>query len=136
MSDGAEARKVAARIRNKVSPGQMPDQESKHIDKLVHDWAIGFSQDLQGQAINQFVEEFLDCFSEDTRREIEQAVKELHSVKDFDRFRRRMLGMVASVYANGVHDGREGTGFDYEKLGETAGQKIHARHKDVLKPIP
>jgi hypothetical protein len=78
----------------------------------------------------------LDWFSEETRKEMEQAVETLYSVKDFDRFRKKMLGVFASVYANGVHDGRKGTDFDYEKLGETAGRKVHERHKDVLKPTP
>jgi hypothetical protein len=136
MRDDAESQKVATRIRNKVKPGQTPDQESDQINKLIRDWVVGFSQGLQGQATSQFIEEFLDCFAEETRKEIENAVETLHSIKDFDRFRKKMIAMFASVYANGVHDGREGTEFDYEKLGEAAGRKIHEKHKDVLKPIP
>jgi len=136
MSEDAELLKVARRVRNKVGPGQTPDQESNQIDKLVHDWSVGFSQDLQGQATSQFIEEFLDCFAEETRKEIEKAVETLHSLEDFARFRRKMIAMFAAVYANGVHDGRQGTDFDLEKLGDTAGQKIHAKHKGVLKPIP
>ncbi|MFZ3215516.1 MAG: hypothetical protein WA192_05585 [Candidatus Acidiferrales bacterium] len=136
MSDDAEARKVAARIRRKLSPGQTPDQESSQIDKLVQDWAVGFSQELRGEATNQFIEEYLNYHDDETRAEIEYAVQVLHSLKDFGRFRRKMIAMFAAVYANGVLHEREGTDFDFEKLGEAAGRKIHARHKSVLKPIP
>jgi hypothetical protein len=136
MSNTAESERVAARIRNKVRPGQTPYQESNQIDKLVQDWAVGFSQDLEGQAAKQFVEEYLNCHTKETRKQIEQAVEVLHSLNDFARFRRKMIGMFATVYANGVNDGRAGTDFDFEKLQEIPGRKIHAQHKDVLNPIP
>ncbi len=132
----SESEKVAKRIWNKVIPGQTPDQESKQIDSLVKQWSEGFSQDLKGQAANQFVEEFLDCFSEETRNDIERSVKTLHDLKDFDRFRRKMIAMFAVVYANGVVDGKEGSEFDLPKLREKAGRKIHEQHNDVLNPIP
>jgi len=136
MSNNTESAKLTAKIRRKVKPGQTPEEELKQIDKLVQDWAVGFKQELQGEATNQFVEEYLDCFAEETRKEIEGAVEMLYSLKTFDRFRRRMITMFAAVYANGVHEGREGTDFDLQKLGDAAGRKIHERYKDVLKPLP
>jgi hypothetical protein len=90
----------------------------------------------QGQATSQFIEEFLACFSEETRKQIEDTVEALYSLKDFARFRKKLMAMFAAVYANGVHDGRQKMDFDYEKLGEAAGRKIHEEHKEVLKPIP
>ena len=136
MPDNSELEKVADRIRRRVKPGQTPDQESNQIERLVEAWSVGFSQDLQGQATKQLVEDFLDCFAEETRIEIEQAVETLHSLEDFDRFRRKVIAMFAAVYANGVLKGREGTDFDFEKLKDAAGRKVHEQHKDVLKPIP
>lgn len=136
MPDNSELEKVADRIRRRVKPGQTPDQESNQIERLVDAWSVGFSQDLQGQATKQLVEDFLDCFAEETRIEIEQAVETLHSLEDFDRFRRKMIATFAAVYANGVLNGREGTDFDFEKLRDAAGRKVHEQHKDVLKPIP
>jgi hypothetical protein len=135
MSENAESRKVGAKLAKRITRSQSPDQESEQIKKLVHEWSMGFSQDLQGQAIHEFIAEFLGYFSEETRREIEEAVKTLHPVKDFGRFRRKMIAVIASAYANGVHDGRVGSDFDYEEMGRKAGSKVRDKHKGVLRPI-
>lgn len=132
----SEVEKVGKRIWKKVTTGQTPHEESKQIDNLFQQWSVGFSQDLQGQGANQFVEDFLDWFSEETRNDIEESVKAVHDLKDFNRFRRKMISMFAVIYANGVVDGKEGSEFDLMKLREEAIRKVHEQHKDVLKPIP
>jgi hypothetical protein len=84
----------------------------------------------------KFAEDFLDFFDEDARNEIEEVVKELHALKDFNRFRRKMLWALSTAFSNGVANGKEGADFDLQEFAERIARGVHEEHKEVLKPIP
>src|SRR5258708_1818991 len=87
------AEKAAKSIGRQVRKGLAVQdaQGQPDIDKMLAGWSVGFQQYLTGKSTALLVENFLALFTKEMRDSMEADIRSLHSVRSFQRFRKKVL---------------------------------------------
>ena len=98
------AEKAAKGIVKQVRKGLAVQdaQGQPDIDKMLAGWSVGFQQYLTGKSTALLVENFLALFTKEMRDSMEADIRSLHSVRSFQRFRKKVLMSFAVAYHNGA----------------------------------
>ncbi len=98
------AEKAAKGIVKQVRKGLAVQdaQGQPDIDKMLAGWSVGFQQYLTGKSTALLVENFLALFTKEMRDSMEADIRSLHSVRSFQRFRKKALMSFATAYHNGA----------------------------------
>ncbi len=114
--------KAFKNIQKQVRQGKaVPDAEGNpDVIKMFNEWSVGFQQHLTGKAVARFVEEFLGLFPAETRKSIEDDIKNLHGVSSFPRLRKKVLLSFAVAFQNGAVAQKGGKDIDMLQMVKNA----------------
>jgi hypothetical protein len=131
--------KLVAKLARKIDPQKPRDERMAKAAELVNEWGKGFSQNLRGENRAAFVEAFLNIFPEEVQRSIEESARELYGVRNFSRFRTKLLMEYATAYQNGAVHAKEGVSVDMisemQKIARDQGERAKARTREDIEAL-